>query len=107
MRIREGNIKDIHDRTERGAAKLARIARNDCVFGGAKAMVIADRLDGMGSAIDAQQVVSDVYTKCNGNTPADYRASVCPECGTTVLGEEAALNHCFNGFDDDNYDYAD
>ena len=95
MEIKEGKISDIADRKERAIAKLARIARNDCVFGGAKALVIADRLDSMGSEIDAQQIVSDVYTSCNGLTPAQYRPSICPECGQTWLGEDAALNCCY------------
>lgn len=100
MSIDEGNIQNIQDRTDRAIAKLARIARNDCIFGGAKAIVIANRLDAMNSNIDAQQIVSDVYTKCSGNTPDEYIPSICSECGQTVLGIEAALNHCFNDFND-------
>jgi len=99
MQIKEGKINDITDRKDRATAKLARMARNDCVFGGAKALVIADRLNNMNSEIDAQQIVSDVYTTCDGLTPAQYRPSICPECGQTQLGEDAALNCCYPDYD--------
>ena len=94
MKIEESNISDLQDRNDRAIAKLARIARNDTVFGGARALVLADRLEAMGSQIDAHEIVGNVYAASNWTVTDDYKVCMCPECGQTVLGVEAALNCC-------------
>ena len=88
------NISDLQNRDDRVIAKLAKIATNDTVFGGAKALVLAKRLDSIGSQIDAECIVGDVYSASIGRVLPQYNPCFCPECGQAVLGEIAALNCC-------------
>jgi hypothetical protein len=92
-RLKECNPSKLYDRGQRAIAKLARIARCDCVNGGARALVIADRLAAMGAAEDYGAVVSAAYTSSTGCAP-DYLAYECPECGSACMGIEAALSCC-------------
>jgi hypothetical protein len=94
MKLAEGKIADLQDRDDRTIAQLAKQATIDTLFGGARALVLAKRLDRMGSPVNCEGVVGDVYSASTGRTPADYTATVCPECGTVVLGEETAIQHC-------------
>ena len=94
MRIEEGRAQDISNRTERDIARLAYRATCNTVFGGASALVLAKRMDAMGCKIDAQSIVSDVYSASTGTVLSQYRVCICPECGQTLLGEDAALNCC-------------
>jgi len=93
MKLKEAHPSKLYDRTERACAKLARIARADTVFGGAKALVIADRLDRMGSRVPAQAVVGDVYAASNYSC-GEWGAYACPECGTAYLGPDKAYACC-------------
>ena len=93
MNLKECSPRALHDRTERAQAKLARIARVDCWHGGAKALVLANRLERMGSQIDPQAVVSAAYTNTRGNA-RQYLAYECPECGSPVQGADNAYQHC-------------
>lgn len=88
------DISELPDRDDRVVAKLARIATNDTVFGGASALVLAKRLDRMGSSIDAEGIVSDVYSASIGRVLPEYLPCVCSECGRAVLGENEAMNCC-------------
>lgn len=99
MRLREANPKRLYDREQRTLAKLARIARNDCVYGGARAMVLVERLKRMGSRLDIDNVVSQAYASSTG-TAEDYIAYECPECGNTCMGIHAAYA-CCNPYADD------
>ena len=82
---------------DRALARLAWIARHDVIWGGARAMVLANRLKG-----DFQDVVSEAYTSVTG-TAENYIAYECNECGQAHLGKDNALRCC--QYDDDcNYD---
>ncbi len=98
--VESANISDLQDRNDRVIAKLARIATNDTVFGGVKALVLAKRLDRIGSQIDAECIVGNVYSASIGRALPQYRPCLCPECGQAVLGEDAALN-CYLGLGED------
>ena len=104
--IGSANISDLQDKNDRIIAKLARIATNDTVFGGAKALVLAKRLDSLGSQIDAGYIVSDVYSASIGRALPQYRPCFCPECGQAILGEDTALNCCLGQYEED-YDNED
>jgi hypothetical protein len=84
----------LRSRDERAQAKLALIARNDTVFGGAKAMVVARRLKNMGSQLDLEGIVSDVYSASDWTVTPRWMALECPECGMVHLGMEAAQECC-------------
>ena len=92
--LQELSPDKLYDRGERALAKLARIARCDVHFGGAKAMTIADRLANMGSQLAVHDVVSKAYSSSTG-TASDFIAYACPECGNPRLGKEAAYNCCY------------
>lgn len=83
----------LHDREDRTVARIATIARNNTVFGGASALVYAKRLARLGGA-DLEYVVSDVYARSSGQAHSEYEAFECPECGTACLGSQAAYRHC-------------
>lgn len=101
--LKKGNqsmstLKEVHpnkldNRHDRACAKLARIARGDTIWGGAKALVIAKRAEAMGVQFPALAVVTDVYHASNYSC-GPWAAYECPECGTVHLGEESALNCC-------------
>src|SRR5262245_980341 len=96
MRLIEANPDQL-PRESRAIAKLARIARCDVQFGGARALVICKRLELMGSTVDYDNVVSAAYSSSTGSA-REYLAFECPECGCAHLGEENALA-CCNGDD--------
>lgn len=81
------------DREQRACVKLARIARMDTVRGGAKALVLANRLTKMGCKFPAQDVVNSVYAASSLGL-GEYGAYYCPECGSPVFGKTATYNHC-------------
>lgn len=93
-RLQQTSYKRLHDKHSRALAKLALIARNDCVYGGARASVLADRLGG-----EFGDVVSEAYTSSTGEA-REYLPFECPECGSACLGESAALNCCADSGDD-------
>jgi len=57
-------------------------------------MVLAKRLERMGSGLDVLGVVGDVYSASCGHVLPEYRVCACPECGQTHLGEVTALMCC-------------
>ena len=93
MKLKEANPSLLLDRSQRAEAKLARIARCDTVNGGARALVLAKRLRSMGSSLDAEGIVGDVYCASNYSC-GDHGAYECPECGGVHLGTEAAYRCC-------------
>ncbi len=93
MKLKEANWRKLHDPHERACCKLANIARHDTIHGGAKALVIAKRLYGMGSKIPADEIVGDVYSASNYSC-GEWGAYECPECGSVHLGTEAAHKCC-------------
>lgn len=95
--IESGNTRDLMSRDDRAIARLADRATSDTIFGGARALVLAKRLDRMGGGIDALGVVGDVYQASIGRALPKYRVCKCPECGQTVLGEDAAMRCCEEG----------
>ena len=99
MKLREGNISDL-PRDQRAIAKLARIARCNVYFGGASALVKAERLVSMGADNIYLDVVSAAYSDSQGNAP-EYLPYECPECGTTHLGRSAAYQCCQETYTDE------
>lgn len=97
--LQELRPNKLYDRGERALAKLARIARNDVYFGGAKSVVIADRLVAMGSQLPLHDVVGEAYSSSIG-TASGFMAYACPECGNPCLGEEAAYACCSAVYDE-------
>ncbi len=93
MNLKEVSPKFITNRHDRACVKLARIARGNTYFGGASAMVMAKRLEKMGSKIPALEIVSDVYSRSNGKL-GEWGAYECPECGSVHLGTENTINCC-------------
>jgi len=77
---------------ERAMARLARIARADTYFGGARALVLLKRLS-RSVAADYDHVVSDVYGRSD-YTVAGHGFYECPECGSAHYGEDAAWECC-------------
>lgn len=100
MKLREANPKELADRGDRAAAKLARIARNDTVYGGARALVLASRLDRLRSTVPARAIVGDVYGASNYSC-GEWGAYCCPECGQVHLGTVAAFGCCAEREDGD------
>lgn len=89
--MKEVNPNLLINRVERATAKLARIARCDVFFGGARAFVLAKRMKF--KHVPAMEVVSAAYTDNLGNA-RDYLAYACDECGQAHLGINSAMNCC-------------
>ena len=92
--VKATSYDQLHDRTERGCARLAAIARNDTIFGGARAMVLAQRLSRLNSPIPAHEIVGDVYSASTGRWHPTWEAFECRECGQARLGLNAAMSCC-------------
>ena len=95
MRLKPARWSELHSRDERTVARIERIARNDTIWGGAKAMVLSKRLADMGGQ-DVGWVVASVYCASTGKPHPDYSAWECPECGSAHLGQENAYKCCQN-----------
>ena len=93
MQLKSASFTNLHDRYERACAKLALVARNDTVFGGARALTLARHLDRMGSAVPAQEIVGEVYAASNYSC-GRWGVYACPECGSAYLGTEKAYACC-------------
>ncbi len=94
MKLKSASYKRLWNRDERATAHLAAIARVDTIWGGARAMRLARRMDAMGCKINADAVVGEVYRRSTGKWSHDLEAWECPECGEARLGQEAALDCC-------------
>ena len=94
MRLKPCSYQRLYDHNERTTAHLAAIARADTIWGGARAMVLARRMDAMGCKIDADAVVGDVYSRSTGQWSHDLEAWECPECGQACLGQDKAFECC-------------
>ena len=92
MEVKETSWASLN-RHDRACARLARIARNDTMFGGARAMVLARHAEALGVTFPASDIVSDVYGRSDG-TCGEYGAYACPECGQAYLGRDAAYACC-------------
>lgn len=79
----------LENRTERHHAELAARATLDTIHGGAWAMVLARRL-----SLEAEAIVSDVYSASTGTTSEEHGAWECGECGWVHLGIDAAGECC-------------
>lgn len=94
MKLKEVHPDLLSNPHDRACAKLARIARGNTVFGGASALVIAERMERRkGNRIPASAIVSDVYSASNYSC-GQWGAYACPECGQAYLGEDAAYLCC-------------
>ena len=93
MTLKEAHPNELSDRAERAIAKLARVARCDTVYGGAKALVLAKRLNGMNSNVPANEIVGDIYAASNYSL-LEWGAYQCPECGNAHLGRDKAFACC-------------
>ena len=93
MKLEKADYRRLN-RDDRALAKLALIARHDCYSGSAKAMVIARRLNSMGTELPVDDVVSAAYSSTTG-TASEFMPYECPECGSACLGETEAYQHCF------------
>jgi hypothetical protein len=87
-------------KAEQAMVKLAYQARHDTLYGGADALVLAERLQRMGAKFPAEEIVSYVYSH---STAVDQRAESwggpwvalkCPECGQAYLGADDAYACC-------------
>ncbi len=99
MKLIEVNPSKLFNRADRACAKLARIARGDTVYGGVKALVLAKRLNRMGTKLPVDAIVGDVYAASNYSL-GDWGAYECPECGCAHLGRDAALQCCSADLED-------
>jgi len=81
-------------RSEHAIDRLARIARGDTIHGGARAMVLARRMDSINPDADYLGVVGDVYSVSTGKRSTRWEAWPCQECGKVCLGLEAAYACC-------------
>ena len=81
---------------ERAIARIAHRANADTIFGGASALVLANRAESMGlaSADDMRDAVSETYSRSSGRPAATYSAWECSECGQIHLGRTAAESCC-------------
>lgn len=79
---------------DRAAAKLAEKARVDIRTGSAMAKVVAERMKAGGTSLDVDAIVTDVYTQTQDAPSERWSPWVCPECGGTWLGIQAALDCC-------------
>lgn len=82
---------------ERYTARLARVALGDTIFGGTRALNLARRADRfrcISKDVDSEGIVADVYSASTGEWHREHQGWECPECGTAVLGIEAAYTHC-------------
>jgi rubrerythrin len=93
MSLAPANPNQLTDLYDRACARLARMARTDTLYGGAKALVLAKRLERMRCNIPANEIVTDVYTSRDGNV-GEWGAYKCPECGSVCRGTEAAYKCC-------------
>jgi len=94
MKLKEAHPNTLADPYERACAKLARIARHDTIHGGARALVLAERMDARrGAQVPANAIVGGVYATSNYSC-GDWGAYECPECGQSHLGNEAAYRCC-------------
>ena len=100
MKTQIVSFKKLANREDRATAKLALIARNDTIYGGARAKTLAARLNRIGSNIPADDVVSEVYSLSN-YTCGRFSVCECPECGQVYLGADAAAECCAEMFADD------
>ena len=93
-KLKEAHPDTLRTPYERACAKLAQIARHDTIFGGARALVLAKRMDARkGATVPANGIVSDVYAASNYSC-GEWGAYACPECGQSHLGTEAAYRCC-------------
>ena len=83
---------------------MARRARCDATFGGAKALVYAERLESMGSFIDYHAIIGACYASSTGASD-EYMGYECPECGSAHVSAESAYQCC--AFDECEPDYGD
>lgn len=94
------------NRDARSLAHMAALAWHDVQFGGARALVMARRLESMGSDLDYDAVVSDAYTSSDG-VSRRFAAFECDECGQTHGGVEAASDCCDPRLDLGSVDFDD
>ena len=106
MQLKEGRIADILDPDDRAIARLANLARVDTIWGGCRALVLAERVErGDPVDFDAQwaerdvirqmghEVVAEVYSRSN-YTCGRFGCYKCPECGQSWLGGEKTQACC-------------
>ena len=93
MKLAEAHPDELYDRYERACAKLARIARHDTIHGGARALVLANRLKNLRSEVPANDIVGTIYGASNYSC-GEWGAYEFPECGQAHLGTEKALACC-------------
>lgn len=91
MKPIEVSFRKLQNRDERSLAHMAAVARHDVYFGGARAIVLQERLEAMGSKLDYSGPIDQAYH--NDDAP-DFNAYECPECGTVCFGHCNAVYHC-------------
>jgi len=82
------------DRDQRACASLAHIAKENTIWGGCSAAVLANRAEAMGCKFPAQEVVADVYSASTGKVSRRFGVWECPECGRESMGAAAAWKCC-------------
>src|SRR6516162_9415427 len=92
MNPKPAKYTELFNRDARTTAHIAARARLDTIYGGCKALNLAARMKR--SRIDAEAIVSDVYSASTGKHHREHEAWSCPECGSVHLGIENAANCC-------------
>ena len=77
------------------ALRLARLARHDCWYGGAKALSLALRASALGLGDEMVQIVSRVY-----GHPRGQAVWTCMGCDSEWLTEEDARLCCADGWEE-------
>jgi len=92
MRPEPASWRELAEPSERACARLARRAVLDTLFGGCRALNLADRCKH--KQFPAFDIVSHVYSCSTGQHDFVWEAWSCPECGQVRLGQEAAYRCC-------------
>lgn len=102
-RLQQVAVDELENPSEQAIARLALLARADCIHGGASAMTVARRLmDNEADEDDEKfrqtnvpyvEIISAAYTSFTG-TAGEFLPYECPECGQARLGITAATECC-------------
>jgi len=90
-RPKAGNLANVYAR--HGLARLALLARLDCIHGSCRALPLAQKADRMGWSGEAVACVTTIYCESSWRWPKAGPWE-CSECGATHQGVEAAMKCC-------------
>jgi hypothetical protein len=83
---------------DRAITRIARRARLDVIYGGARALVLAERAERMGLPLahELRYTVDLVYSVSSYHLPAELDVWECTECGTSYVGFRNAEDCCLD-----------